>query len=129
MRVRIINPGKVEGEALVSRQPINFYLGVDITRGVVVEKGHELEGKCIKDKILLFPHGKGSTVGAYSLYALKKRGVAPLAIINEKTDLVVASGCILASIPCADGVRVTSFRSGERLRLDAEKGELIRRRG
>lgn len=128
MKVRIINPGEVEGEALVSRQPINFYSGVDVTRGVVVEKGHELEGKCIKDKILLFPHGKGSTVGAYSLYALKKRGVAPLAIINEKTDLVVASGCILASIPCADGVRVTGFRSGERLRLDAGKGELVRRR-
>ena len=127
VRVRVISPGRVEGEALVSREPINFYLGVDAGRGVVVETGHELEGKCLKDKILVFPRGKGSTVGSYVIYALKKNGVAPLAMINEETDVVVAAGCILASIPCVDGAKVSQFRSGEKVLVDAEKGFVLTR--
>jgi len=124
--VRVISPGKAEGEVLVSREPINFYLGVDPNRGIVVERNHELEGKCLKDKILVFPRGKGSTVGSYVIYALKKNGVAPLAMVNEKTDVVVAAGCILALIPCVDGVKVDQFRSGERISVDADRGFILR---
>ncbi|HDI12692.1 MAG TPA: DUF126 domain-containing protein, partial [Hadesarchaea archaeon] len=65
MRGRSISPGKTRGEALVSREPIGFYGGVDPKTGVVIEKGHELEGKCVRGKILVFPQGKGSTVGSY----------------------------------------------------------------
>jgi predicted aconitase with swiveling domain len=122
IRVRVINPGKAEGETLVSKQPINFYSGVDPRTGVVVERGHELEGQCLKDRILIFPHGSGSTVGSYTIYALKKNAVAPLAMVNEKTDLVVAAGCIFALIPCVDGVKIDRFRSGQRILVDAERG-------
>ena len=65
MKGRTIYPGKVEGEAIVSKDPIGFYGGIDASTGIVIEKGHELEGKCVKDKILVFPNGKGSTVGSY----------------------------------------------------------------
>ena len=78
MKGRSIYPGKVEGEALVSKEPIGFYGGIDMKTGIVIEKGHELEGECVKDKILVFPCGKGSTVGSYVIYGLKKNRVAPL---------------------------------------------------
>ncbi|MCK4310498.1 MAG: DUF126 domain-containing protein, partial [Methanomicrobia archaeon] len=86
MKGRVINPGTAEGEAIVSREPIGFYGGIDAKTGIVIEKGHELEGKCVKDKILVFPRGKGSTVGSYVIYGLKMNGVAPKAIINEETE-------------------------------------------
>ena len=126
IRVRVISPGTAEGEALVSRQPINFYSGVDPATGVVIERGHELEGECVKGKILVFPHGSGSTVGSYVIYALKENSVAPLAMVNERTDLVVAAGCIFALIPCVDGVKVSQFRKGERILVDAERGYILR---
>ncbi|MGB9637158.1 MAG: aconitase X swivel domain-containing protein, partial [Thermoplasmata archaeon] len=61
---RGIYPGIVKGTAIVSRTPVSFYGGVDPKTGIVIENGHELAGKCIAGKILVFPNGKGSTVGS-----------------------------------------------------------------
>jgi len=96
MKGRIIYPGRAEGQALVSREPIGFYGGVDPKTGQVIEKGHELFGKNVKDKILVFPCGKGSTVGSYVIYGLCKNGVGPKAIVNKETETIVATGAILA---------------------------------
>ena len=104
MNGRVIYPGDVEGKALVSKSPVGFYGGVDAKTGMVIEKGHELEGKCVKDSILVFPNGKGSTVGSYVIYGLKMNGVAPKAIINKETETIVAAGVILAGIPCVDRI-------------------------
>ena len=83
LKGRIIYRGIAEGEALTTSQPISFYGGVDPETSEILEKGHELQGKLIKGKILVFPTGKGSTVGSYTLYRLKKGGVAPAGIINS----------------------------------------------
>jgi len=122
MKGRCISPGRVEGEALVSREPIGFYGGVDAKTGTFIEKGHELEGQSVKGKILVFPNGKGSTVGSYVIYGLKKNGVAPKAIVNKETETIVATGVILAGIPCVDKVDIGGLKSGDRLRVDAENG-------
>ena len=123
MRGRTIYPGKVEGEAMVSREPIGFYGGIDIKTGIVIEKGHELEGKCVKDKILIFPYGKGSTVGSYVIYGLKKNGVAPRAIVNKETETIVATGAILAAIPCVDGIDIEKIKDGDIVEIDAGEKE------
>jgi predicted aconitase with swiveling domain len=78
MKGRMISPGTAEGVAIVSTEPIGFYGGIDIKTGIVIEKDHPLEGKSVKDKILVFPCGKGSTVGSYVIYGIKKNGVAPI---------------------------------------------------
>jgi len=117
-----VNPGKAEGEALVSREPLSFYGGVDPKTGIVIEKGHELEGKCVKGKILVFPNGKGSTVGSYVIYALKSNGVAPAAILNKETETIVATGVILADIPCVDRIDVSMIKTGDKVVVDADKG-------
>lgn len=121
MRGRMISPGKAQGEAIVSKEPIGFYGGIDSKTGVVIEKGHELEGKSVKDKILVFPQGKGSTVGSYIIYGLKKNGVAPAAIVNKETETIVATGVILAGIPCVDGIDIDKIKTGDKLKVDADE--------
>ncbi|PVX27019.1 MAG: hypothetical protein CW716_04470, partial [Candidatus Bathyarchaeum sp.] len=71
LKGRIISKGIAEAEALTTTMPISFYGGVDPETSEILEKGHELQGKQIKGKILVFPNGKGSTVGSYTLYRLK----------------------------------------------------------
>jgi len=122
MNGRMISPGKVEGEAIVSPDPIGFYGGIDAKTGIVIEKGHPLEGKCVTNKILVFPCGKGSTVGSYVIYGLKKNGVAPKGIINKETETIVATGVILAGIPCVDQIDIEKIKDGDTVLLDADKG-------
>ena len=122
MKGRTIYPGVVEGEAIVSTEAIGFYGGIDAKTGDVIEKGHELEGQNVKDKIMVFPMGKGSTVGSYVIYGLKKNGVAPKAIVNKETETIVATGAILAGIPCVDGIDIDQLKSGDRLKVNADEG-------
>ena len=123
MKGRTIYPGKAEGIALVSKQPIGFYGGIDAKTGIVIEKGSELEGECVKDRVLVFPCGKGSTVGSYVIYGLKKNGVAPAAIVNSETETIVATGAILAGIPCIDGIDISGIKTGDKLRIEAGERE------
>ena len=89
---RSIYAGIVQGEALVTRMGISFFGGVDPDTGVVVERGHELEGQSLAGKVLVFPSGKGSTVGSYTLYRLAFNGKAPAAVINRECEPITAVG-------------------------------------
>lgn len=122
MKGRIISPGIAKGIAIVSKEPISFYGGIDIKTGLVIEKNHPLEGKSVKGKILVFPCGKGSTVGSYVIYGLKKNNVAPAGIVNEETETIVATGVILSGIPCIDKVDISKIRNGDDVLLDADNG-------
>ena len=115
---RAIFEGRAEGEALVSSSPMSFYGGVDPESGEVVERGHELQGKTVKGKVLVFPNGKGSTVGSYVLYRLAKNGAAPLAIVNSKCETIVAVGAIISEIPCVDMVDIGRIRTGAKVKVD-----------
>jgi predicted aconitase with swiveling domain len=119
---RTISPGKAEGEAIVTLDPIGFYGGIDIKTGIVIEKDHPLEGRLVKDKILVFPQGKGSTVGSYVIYGIKKNGVGPVGIINKETETIVATGVILAGIPCVDQIDIEKIKDGDFVSIDADKG-------
>jgi len=122
MKGRMISPGKAKAKAIVSKEPIGFYGGINAKTGIVIEKGHQLEGQSVKGKVLVFPCGKGSTVGSYVIYGLAKNGVAPAAIINKETETIVATGAILAGIPCVDGIDISKIRTGDRVEVDADKG-------
>jgi uncharacterized protein len=124
LRGRSVYAGSACGEALVTRMSISFFGGVDPQSGLVVEKGHELEGQSITGKILIFPTGKGSTVGSYTLYRLKKAGLAPAAILNAECETIIAVGCIIAEIPCMDGIPIEQFRSGDLVSIDAGAGKV-----
>jgi uncharacterized protein len=118
---RTIYAGQAEGQALVTAMGLSFFGGVDPETGVVVEKGHDLEGQAIGGKVLVFATGKGSTVGSYTLYRLKHAGQAPAAIINRECETIVAVGCIIAEIPCVDQVAIDQLRTGMQVRVDGAR--------
>ena len=119
---RKIYQGQAEAEALVTTMGISFYGGVDPDTGVVVERGHELEGQSVSGKVLVFSSGKGSTVGSYTLYRLKHNGLAPAAIVNTECETITAVGCIISEIPCVDQVPIGEIVNGARLRVDGALG-------
>jgi predicted aconitase with swiveling domain len=96
---KILVSGKVKGTVLKSEKPINFLGTVDKKTGIISDENHDLYEKSIKDTVLVFPSGVGSSVGAYTIYSIKSNESAPLAMICKKADLTVATGCALANIP------------------------------
>jgi predicted aconitase with swiveling domain len=125
LRGRTISRGKAEGEALVTTQSISFLGSIDPATGVVVEKGHELEGKDVTGKVLVFPSGKGSTVGSYVMYQLKKNKTAPAAVINRSAEPIVAVGAIISDIPMVDSTEpdaIDTIRTGDRVRVNGTLG-------
>lgn len=115
---RIIKHGQASGPALVSTEPIGFLGGVDPETGIVVEKGHPLEGQCVTGTALCFPTGKGSTVGSYTLYWMKKNNKAPAAIINVESETIVAVGAIISDIPMVDRIDIRMIETGDWVSVD-----------
>jgi len=122
LKGRRIVEGFCKAEALVSAKPISFLGGVDPADGRVVEKSHDLCGECIRDKVLCFPYGHGSTVGSYVLYALAKKLLAPKAIVNQTADPVVVVGAIIADIPMVDKIDIKQIRNGDTVEVNAFEG-------
>lgn len=92
----VVGGGAVEGEALVSKMPFGFFGGVNPKTGIVIDKWHDLYGENIKDKILIYPEGRGSTVGAAIIMELARTGCAPRAILFNDSEIITATGGILS---------------------------------
>ncbi len=124
---KILVQGKVEGTILKSEAPINFLGTVDKKTGIISDKNHELFEKSIKNSVLVFPSGVGSSVGAYTIYSIKSNNSAPLAMICKKADLTVATGCALTNIPLVivSDEEFSSFQSGQKISLDTKSSNPI----
>jgi len=125
---RAISRGKASGQALISKEPIGFLGGVDPESGIVIEKNHPLEGKNISGRVLVFPNGKGSTVGSYVMLQLAKNNKAPAAIINTSAEPIIAVGAIISKIPMVDkpGKDVYALiKDGMMIEVDGDKGEIV----
>lgn len=120
---RRIAPGRAEGVALLHPAPFSFVGGVDLRTGRLLDSPQG-RGTRVGGRVFAFPHGKGSTVGSYVIYGLAKRGVGPAAIVNDRAEAIVAVGAILGGLPMVDGVDVQGLRTGDRLVVDADAGEL-----
>jgi len=127
MSLKIIVKGKVQGKIMKSSNPINFLGAVDKKTGIIRDDKHDKFQKSIKDVILVFPHGIGSSVGAYTIYSLKKNNSAPLAMICTKADMSVASGCALANIPMViiSQEEYDLLLDENEITLDAESGKIL----
>ena len=124
---KILVPGKVQGIVLKSEKPINFLGTVDKKTGIISDKNHDLFAKSIKDTILVFPSGVGSSVGAYTIYSIKSNNTAPLAMICQKADLTVATGCALTNIPMItiSDEEFSSIKNGMKISLDTDSSNPI----
>ena len=126
IRGRGIAGGQGKVSLLVSPVPLSFLSGVDPASGIIVEKGHPLQGACITGTVFAFPYGKGSTVGSYVLYALSRNGHAPAAIINTEAEPIIATGAIIGEIPMIDHIEIpmNRLRSGVQVQVNGDSGEM-----
>ena len=125
LRGRKVMGGYAEGEALVSVEPVSFYGGVDPVTGCVTEPGHCCCGENITGKVFVFPTGKGSTVGRYVIYRMKKLGTAPAASINVETEAILATGCVISDIPLVDKLDKDPLKvieNGMKVTVKADEG-------
>ena len=124
MQGRVIRSGKAAGRALVSPEPIGFLGGVDPDSGVVVEPNHPLNGQSVAGRVLVFPTGKGSTVGSYTILRLARNGVAPAAMLNAQSEAIVAVGAIIADIPMVDELAIQFIQDGDWIVVDDDTVEI-----
>lgn len=125
IKCRNISKGKAKGELLVSNEPISFLGGVDPETGKVIDPNHELKGKSIKDKILFIPGGKGSTVGSYVIFQMKKNNTSPKAIICLNAEPIIATGAIMSDIPMVDSPSdISSLTNGVLVEVDGDNGQI-----
>ena len=124
---KVIVQGKVKGMVLKTTNPINFLGAVDKKTGIIHDQKCDIFEKSIKDSILVFPHGIGSSVGAYTIYSLKSYEAAPLAMICKKADLTVASGCALANIPMivVSKEKFDSIENGKEVEINTESTTIL----
>ena len=124
---KIIVQGKAQGTVLKTSSPINFLGAVDKKTGTIRDEKYDIFEKSIKDTILVFPHGIGSSVGAYTIYSLKSNNSAPVAMICTKADLTVASGCALANIPMivVSNEEFDSIQDGNKIMVDTKSENIF----
>ena len=115
---------EIKGSAIITRQEITFLGGVDDESGKIIDRTHELYGKSIAGRILIFPKSRGSTVGSYVIYGLSRNKKAPLAMIVNSVDNIVLAGAIIARIPlikCSDE-RIFNEKTGKRITINLKEG-------
>ncbi len=133
LRGRVLVKGVAEGEAVVSRKRISFLGDIDPETGEVTDRNSDISGESVSGKILVFPGGRGSTVGSYIIYRMKKNSTAPLAIINDVSEPIIAVGAVIAEIPLMDSLRDDSGKrvdpssvisSGDHVHVNSNEGWL-----
>lgn len=125
IKCKNISKGKAQGELIVSSEPISFLGGVDPETGEVIDPNHELKGEIIKDKILFIPGGKGSTVGSYVIFQMKKNNTAPKAIICISAEPIIVTGAIMSNIPMVDSPEDTNqLTTGTMVEVDGDNGTI-----
>ncbi len=93
---RALVSGAARGQAVVSRQPLSFWGGVNAATGEVIDRRHDCSGKLLAGKVFVFPTGRGSSTGSAVLLEAIHNGVAPAAIINVQADAILSLGVVIA---------------------------------
>ena len=125
LKGRQISSGVATGKALVLESDLSFLGGVDPETGRIKDKGTGAFNRTVRNRVLVFHKGKGSTVGSYVIYGLHANGKAPVAIVNTQTETIVATGAILAKIPLVDNVDIGAITTGDRVTVDGDNGLVI----
>lgn len=133
LRGRRVVGGITEGEALVTRDTISGWGGVNPATGTIIESRHELVGQRFAGKILVFPGAKGSSGWSAIFHMARLKGTAPAALLFNKMTTKAALGAVVMRVPAMtdfDRDPVHLIRTGDRLRIDANAGlvELWRER-
>jgi predicted aconitase with swiveling domain len=116
-RLTMKKVASIEGEVVKSDDPISFLGDVDPDSGLITNRKNNLHGVTIKNKVFAFPMGRGSTVGSYVMYRLFKNGCAPKAILNLRSETIVAVGAVISNIPLMDRIDLERLQTGQKVRI------------
>ncbi len=108
LKGRPLVPGNASGKAVVIDY-ISFYGDVDVDRATL------RDGRSLKGSVVIARFSRGSTVGSYVIYALARKNGAPKAIVMERAEPIVVTGCVLAGVPLVDGIpwsQLSKIREG-----------------
>jgi predicted aconitase with swiveling domain len=110
--VAIINEWEddIYGEILITHNRISFLGDIDQQTGSIVGGDHDIQGETIKDKIFIFPEGRGSTVGSNVIYGLAKQGFAPKLLVTHRAELITISGAVYGQIPMVSQLSLDAFK-------------------
>ena len=125
MQGRGIVPGAVEAEALVTRDPISGFGGIDVATGTIIEPRHELFGVCFTGKVLVFPGAKGSSGWSGFFQSTRLMGTAPAAFVFDVVTTKAVLGAIVTRVPTvveASPPPLGVIRTGDRVRVDGDTG-------
>jgi predicted aconitase with swiveling domain len=122
---RKIVGGSAQGEALVTRQTISGWGGIDPKTGTIIELRHELRGQSFKDKILVFPGAKGSSGWSAFFHMARLNGAAPKGFLFNKMSTKIALGLVVTHAPAVtdfDRDPLTVIETGDWVEIDADQG-------
>ena len=122
---RKIVGGSAQGEALVTRQTISGWGGIDPKTGTIIELRHELRGKSFKDKILVFPGAKGSSGWSAFFHMARLNGAAPKGFLFNKMSTKIALGLVVTRAPAVsdfDRDPLSVIETGDWVEIDADRG-------
>ncbi len=122
---RKVTGGVAEGEALVSKQAVSFTGGLDPSTGTLVEKGHDLMNRNIKDKVLVFPRGKGSSYFSHVAQLCRLAGNNPKAMVVKDIDPRTALAAVVMHIPVVSDLErdpTELIATGDRVKVDGDNG-------
>jgi uncharacterized protein len=131
LRGRKVVGGYAEGEALVTRDTISGWGGINPITGTVIETRHELRGQTFKDKILVFPGAKGSSGWSAAFHVTRITGTAPKALVFKEMTTKIALGAVVMRIPSVtdlDQDPLEIIETGDWVKVDADRGivEILR---
>lgn len=129
---RCVVPGVAEGEALVTREAISGWGGIDSRTGTIVEVRHELRGQSFAGKVLVFPGAKGSSGWSNAFHLTRTMGSAPAAMLFNDMSAKIALGAVVTRAPALtdfDRDPLTLIETGDWVRVDADQGrvEIVKR--
>ena len=119
---KTIVPGEIRAYSTISLSPISFLGDIDPKTGKIVEKNNLLFNQSIAGKVFVFPYGKGSTVGSYVIYQLRKNGMGPVAIINNQAEAIIAVGAIISDIPMIHKIDIEKIPNDKEVVVNATEG-------
>jgi hypothetical protein len=125
LRGRKVVGGIAEGEALVTRDRISGWGGIDPRTGTIIETRHELKGESFKGKVLVFPGAKGSSGWSAQFHIARLAGAAPIAMLFKEMTTKIALGAVVTHAPSVTDFDVdplTVIETGDWVKVDADRG-------
>lgn len=125
LRGRKVVGGKAEGEAMVTRDRISGWGGIDARTGTIIETRHELCGESFKGKVLVFPGAKGSSGWSSQFHLARLTGCAPAAMLFNEMTTKIALGAVVTRAPAVtdfDRDPLEAIETGDWVRVDADQG-------